>query len=79
MVDPATQEAEDYVAGVMRCFARAATYAARFESAKSIESLMALPMEQQRTWRSLVGIGRAHLEMLNYDKVRPWSRYPSPG
>lgn len=69
-LDPGVQEAEDYVATLMRCFGRAATYAAKYESAKSVEALLALPHEQQRTWRCLVGIGKAHLEMLNYERVR---------
>lgn len=70
VLDPAVQEAEDYVAGTLRAFGRAAACAALFESAKAIEALMGLPVEQQRSWRCLVGVGRAHMEMLNYDKVR---------
>lgn len=68
--DPAVQEAEDYVVGTLRCFGRAAVAAARYEGAKVIEALMALPVEQQKSWRCLIGVGRAHLEMLNYDKAR---------
>ncbi|KDE06691.1 hypothetical protein MVLG_03037 [Microbotryum lychnidis-dioicae p1A1 Lamole] len=69
ILDAATQEAEDYVAHLLRCFASAATNAAKFESAKTIEALLLLPVEQQRTWRCLVGIAKAHLELLNYEKA----------
>lgn len=67
--DPAVQEAEDYVANLLRCFARAECYAAKFESGKAIEALMALPVEQQRTWRALVGVAKGHFERLDYEKV----------
>ncbi|SCV67008.1 BQ2448_5654 [Microbotryum intermedium] len=69
IVDAAMQEAEDYVAHLLRCFAAAATNAAQFESAQTIEALLLLPVEQQRTWRCLVGIAKAHLELLNYEKA----------
>ncbi|KAI5480971.1 20S cyclosome subunit (BimA/Nuc2/Cdc27) [Pseudohyphozyma bogoriensis] len=68
-VDPGALEAEDYVATTLRCFGRAAVCAARFESAKAVESLVALPAEQQKSWRCFLAIGRAHFEMLNYDKA----------
>jgi anaphase-promoting complex subunit 3 len=71
MVDPAAQEAEDYVAGCLRSFGNAAAHAANYESSKAIEALMTLPNEQQRSPRSLLGVGKAHMEMLNYSKVRP--------
>ncbi|KAK4705260.1 anaphase-promoting complex subunit 3, partial [Phenoliferia sp. Uapishka_3] len=69
VIDPAVLEAEDYVVGTLRCFGRAAVAAASYEGAKTIEALMALPVEQQRSWRCLIGVGRAHLEMLNYNKA----------
>lgn len=68
-IDPAVQDAEDYVVGTLRSFGRAAVAAANYEGAKTIEALMQLPVEQQRSWRCLIGVGRAHFDMLNYDKV----------
>ncbi|KAK4048734.1 anaphase-promoting complex subunit cdc27 [Microbotryomycetes sp. JL221] len=63
------QEAEDYVFVILRCFGRAAACAAKYESAKCIEALMALPLEQQKTWRAQVGLAKAHMELLTYDKA----------
>ncbi|GAA5878306.1 hypothetical protein JCM1840_002375 [Sporobolomyces johnsonii] len=68
-LDPARQEAEDYVSGVLRCFARAEVARARYEGAKCLEALGGLPVEQQRTARCLIGVAKAHFEMLNYDKA----------
>lgn len=68
-IDPAVQEAQDYVAEVLRSFAIAACCASQYESTKSIDALMTLPAEQQRSWRCWIGIARAHFEMLQYEKV----------
>ncbi|CEQ43033.1 SPOSA6832_04921 [Sporobolomyces salmonicolor] len=68
-LDPARQEAEDYVSGVLRCFARAEVARAKYEGAKCLEALAGLPVEQQRTARCLIGVAKAHFEMLNYDKA----------
>ncbi|KAL8283882.1 hypothetical protein RQP46_005314 [Phenoliferia psychrophenolica] len=42
---------------------------ARYDGPKSIEALQSLPVEQQRSWRCLIGVGRAYFDMLNYDKA----------
>lgn len=68
-VDPAVLDAEEYVSRVVRGFAQATCAAASFEGIECIDAILALPAEQQKTWRALVTLGKAHMEMLNYDKV----------
>lgn len=67
---PALQDAEDYAAAVTRSFARAMACAASYENGKSVEAVGTLPSEQRATWRAWICIGRAQMEMLEYEKVR---------
>ncbi|KAK4053667.1 anaphase-promoting complex subunit cdc27 [Microbotryomycetes sp. JL201] len=67
--EAAVQDAEDYVANVLRSFGRAASCAAKFESAKCIEACQNLPLEQQKTWRSYVFVAKAQMDLLNYEKA----------
>lgn len=69
ILDRGIQEAEDYVANCLRLFGKAVCEGCVYQSTKVIEALQALPIEQQKSWRSMIGIGKAHFEMLNYDKV----------
>jgi anaphase-promoting complex subunit 3 len=76
LMEAGAQEAEDYVADMLRSFAMAACCAAQYESKKVIEALATLPIEQQRSWRCWIGVAKAHFEMLNYDKVSSLSSLP---
>ncbi|GAA6063052.1 hypothetical protein JCM10212_001115 [Sporobolomyces blumeae] len=65
----ARQEAEDYAVSLLRGFGKAVVHQAKYENAKVLESVASLPIEQQRSSRGLVLVGRAHFEALNYDKA----------
>ncbi|BGP22607.1 20S cyclosome subunit BimA/Nuc2/Cdc27 [Rhodotorula toruloides] len=69
VLDPAREEAEDYVLGILRSFATAARAASLYAQKEVVQALAALPSEQARTWRALVALAKAHFEMLNYHKA----------
>ncbi|BGP37723.1 anaphase-promoting complex subunit cdc27 [Rhodotorula kratochvilovae] len=81
-LDPvARDEAQDYVLGVLRSFARAAVAAATYEMRGAIDALAELPVEQMRTWRALVMLAKMHYEMLNYtqaEKAFQQARHVAP-
>ncbi|BGO97485.1 putative 20S cyclosome subunit BimA/Nuc2/Cdc27 [Rhodotorula toruloides ATCC 204091] len=69
VLDPAREEAEDYVLSILRAFATAARAAALYAQKEVVQALATLPSEQARTWRALVALAKAHFEMLSYDKA----------
>ena len=69
VVDPAVEEAEEYVTKTVRAFGQAEVFGSLFESRRAIEAFGRLPIEQQKSWRCSVGQAKSQLELLEYDKA----------
>lgn len=66
-----SSDAERYLNDIVRSFAKAEIAAAAYESRKTLDALNELPIKVQRAERAMMMRGRAHFELLEYDKVRP--------
>lgn len=57
---------EDWLRTIFVKFAKAERHLSRFEATQAIETLMTLEVEQRRSWRASIGVGRARMETLDY-------------
>lgn len=69
---------EGWLRDVMRKFGKAEACLSRFDCAGALECLMSLNVEQRRSWRACIGVGRARMEALEYTAVRVGSSSTVP-
>lgn len=64
--EPLPNDPQLWLKTVMARFGAAESALSVYDAAAAIESLVSLDIEQRRSWRACVGIGRARMESLDY-------------